>query len=210
MHLSGDLGRGLLREVICKKLEISIVSVCSFWSLKHNIWIGISSLICVSFWTQCLRGWVYSWKKMVDFQNPSDREDCQTQNRTFGDLSDTRGPGDALLWNSNSKRATFPFPLKSLDLLPLLLVVVTVTLTWKSSYKLLCSSYKTCLMTSETWHFICWKYGFFAVHSSCSSVAKFLLQVSVNLFSWMILSQSVTFTCKTADCARLQSTPTSP
>lgn len=131
---------------------------------------------------------------------PVDQADCQTQNRTLGNLSDTRELVDALLWNSNSKRATPPFPLKSLDLLLLLLVVLTVALIWKC---------KTHLMTSETWCFICWKYGSLAVDSSCSSVPKFLLQVPVNLFSWRILSRNITFTFQIADCPSLQSTPTS-
>lgn len=103
-------------------------------------------------------------KKMVDFQSPRwTRAHCQIQNRTLGDLSDTRGPGDTLLWSSNSKRATPPFPLKSLDLLLLLLVVLIVALTPGCAD---CGSYLKVLMTSETWHFICWKYGSLAVDSS--------------------------------------------
>lgn len=60
--------------------------------------------------------------------------------------------------------ATPPFPLKSLDLLLLLLVVLTVALTPGCAD---CGSYlKVLIMTSETWHFICWKYGSLAVDSS--------------------------------------------
>lgn len=106
-----------------------------------------------------------SMKKNGRFSKPTlDRAHCQIQNRTLGDLSDTRGPGDTLLWSSNSKRATPPFPLKSLDLFLFLLVVLTVALTPGCAD---CGSYlKVLIMTSETWHFICWKYGSLAVDSS--------------------------------------------